>query len=405
MGKRVSSRQSAFPVVNRDLIYLDHNATTPLCPEAFEVMRPFLTENWANPSSGYRFARRARQAVQTARDQVAALLGAEPDEIVFTSGGTESSNAAIRSALALHPERRHLVTCVTEHEATLRVTEDFATNGGEVTMLPVDPEGRIDLAALDAAIRPGHTALVSLMWANNETGVLHPVTAAAELAHAKGVLFHTDAVQAVGKVPVDFAGTRIHYASLSGHKLHAPKGIGVLYVKKTARFHPWQLGGGQEAGRRSGTLNVPSIAALGAAAEAARTHLSTDDDALARHRDFFETELLRLIDGVHLHGAQTDRLPNTSNFRIDGADAQGAIILLDNAGICVSSGSACATGSIKPSHVLTAMGLSSRAARETLRFSFSRDTTEAEITTALDALASAANKLRVTKGMEMSNRR
>ena len=401
----VCSRQSAFAVVNRDLIYLDHNATTPLCREALAAMRPFLEENWANPSSGYRFARRAREAVQTAREQVAALLGAQPDEIVFTSGGTESTNAAIRSAFALYPERRHLVTCATEHEATLRVTEDFAASGGEVTVLEVDGEGRIDLEALDAAIRPGQTALVALMWANNETGVVHPVAEAAALAHAKGVLFHCDAVQAAAKVPIDFGSTRIHYASLSGHKLHAPKGVGVLFVKNTARFHPWQLGGGQEAGRRSGTLNVPGIAALGAAAEAARHHLANDHGSLAHRRDFFESELLRRIDGVHLHGAHADRLPNTSNFRIDGVDAQGAIILLDNAGICVSSGSACATGSIKPSHVLTAMGLASRPARETLRFSLSRDTTDAEISAALDALTSAADKLRVVKREVMSDKR
>lgn len=380
-----------------DLIYLDHNATTPLCEEAWEAMQPFLRENWANPSSGYRFARRARQAVQTAREQVAALVGVAPEEIVFTSGGTESSNAAIRSAVALHPDRRHLVTCATEHDATLRPCEELAAQGYEVTVLPVDTEGRIDLAAYEAALRPGLTACVSLMWANNETGLIHPIADAAAMAHERGILFHTDAVQAAGKVPITLSAARVHYASLSGHKLHAPKGVGVLYVSGTARFHPSQLGGGQEGGRRSGTLNVPGIVGLGAAAEAARHHVQTDADALAARRDRFEDELIRRVPGVHRHAALAPRLPNTSNFRLDGVDAQGALILLDTQGVCVSTGSACATGSIKPSHVLTAMGLPSRPARETLRVSLARTTTDQEIDAALAAIENAVAKLRLTR--------
>ena len=380
-----------------DLIYLDHNATTPLAPEAWEAMRPFLTENWANPSSGYRFARRAREAVQLARSQVAALIGAEADEIVFTSGGTESSHAAIHSAIALHPERRHLVTCATEHDATLRPYDELAAHGYDVSVLPVDAEGRIDMAAYEAVLRPGQTALVSLMWANNETGLIHPIDQAAAMAHERGILFHTDAVQAAGKVAIDFSQSRVHYASLSGHKLHGPKGVGVLYVKNTARFRPSQLGGGQEAGRRSGTLNVPGIVALGAAAAAAQTHLASHPGAVGELRDIFEAGLQQRLTGVHLHSSQAPRLPNTSNFQLEGVDAQGAIILLDTQHICVSSGSACATGSIKPSHVLTAMGLASRPARETLRVSFSRTTTAAEVDTALDALASAVAKLRMTR--------
>lgn len=380
-----------------DLIYLDHNATTPLCAEAWEAMGPFLRENWANPSSGYRFARAARQAVQVAREQVANLLGVTPDEIVFTSGGTESNNAAIRSAVALHPDRRHIVTCATEHDATLRPCEELAAQGYEVTVLPVDAEGRIDLVAYEAALRPGHTACISLMWANNETGLIHPIATAAAMAHERGILFHTDAVQAAGKVPINFAATRVHYASLSGHKLHGPKGVGVLYVSGTSRFHASQLGGGQEGGRRSGTLNVPGIVGLGAAAEAARQHLASDQGALGRRRDYFEAELVRRLAGVHVHAAPAPRLPNTSNFRLDGVDSQGAIILLDNQGLCVSSGSACATGSIKPSHVLTAMGLASRPARETLRVSLARSTTGKEIDAALTAMETAVSKLRLTR--------
>lgn len=378
-----------------DLTYLDHNATTPLCTEAWDAMLPFLRENWANPSSGYRFARAARQAVQTAREQVARLLGVTAEEIVFTSGGTESNNAAIRSAVALHPERRHLVTCATEHDAVLRPCEALAAQGYEVTVLPVDLEGRFDMNEYAAALRPGQTACVSLMWANNETGLIHPIAEAAAMAHERGILFHTDAVQAAGKVPLDLASAPVHYASLSGHKLHAPKGVGVLYVRASARFHPFMLGGGQEGGRRSGTHNVPGIVGLGAAAEAARSHLASDRGAVAAQRDRFEAGLARRLPGVHVHAAGAPRLPNTSNFRLDGVDAQGAILLLDTHGICVSSGSACATGSIKPSHVLTAMGIGSRPARETLRVSLSRDTTDAEVDRAVDALEAAVAKLRI----------
>ncbi len=380
-----------------ELVYLDHNATTPLCEEAWEAMVPFFRENWANPSSGYRFARRAREAVERARAQVAGLLGVTPEEIVFTSGGTESTHAALHSAVALHPDRRHVVTCATEHDATLRTCEALVARGYEVTVLPVDAGGRLDLGAYRESLRPGRTACVSLMWANNETGLMHPVAEAAALAHECGILFHTDAVQAAGKVPLDLAGLRVHYASLSAHKLHGPKGVGVLYVNRGARFQATQLGGGQEGGRRSGTLNVPGIVGMGAAAEAARRHLEADRGALAARRDRFERELAQRVSGVRVHAAGAPRLPNTSNFRMDGVDAQGAILLLDTRGVCVSSGSACATGSIKPSHVLTAMGLSSRPARETLRVSLARTTTDEEIDVALEALAAAVGKLRVAR--------
>ncbi|MGI8601416.1 MAG: cysteine desulfurase family protein [Verrucomicrobiales bacterium] len=378
------------------MIYLDNNATTPVCREALEAMTPFLTECWANPSSGYRFARRAREAVELARQQTAALLGAEPEEIVFTSCGTESSNAAIQSAAALYPERKHLVTSAAEHEATLVPCEELEKRGYGITRLGVNREGLIDLGELERSIRSNETALVSLIWANNETGVLQPIAEAAEIAQAKGVLFHTDAVQAAGKMAIDLGAISVHYASFSGHKFHAPKGIGALYIKKTVRFHPWLLGGGQESGRRSGTLNVPYIVSLGAAAEAARSHRE-DGNKAAECRDFFESEIQRRIEGVQIHGTGAPRLSNTSNIRIDGVDAQGAIILLDNSGICVSSGSACQTGAIQPSHVLTAMGLTPRQARETLRFSFSRMNTHDEVMQAVAALETAVKKLRITR--------
>ncbi len=378
------------------MIYLDNNATTPIAAEAVEAMLPFLTECWANPSSGYRFAKRAKEAVALARVQVAGLLGCEVEEVIFTSGGTESSNAAIRSAVALNPERRHIVTCATEHEATLAPCEALEAAGYEVTRLGVDAGGRIDLAEYEAALRPGQTALVSLMLANNETGVLQPVAEAAEIAHRMGILFHSDIVQAVGKARIALRETRIHYASLSGHKFHAPKGVGALYVNRNAGFRPFMLGGGQEAGRRSGTENVPHIVALGAAAEAARLHLEEAGGAVRELRDSFEAGL-RSLDGAHVNGHPEHRLANTSNCRFDGVDAQGMIILLDNAGVCVSTGSACHTGSLKPSPVLTAMALPARAARESVRFSFSRYTTRAEVDAALEAVASGIRKLRVTR--------
>ena len=390
-------RPATIHILLPAMIYLDHNATTPVCAGALDAMMPFLSGCWANPSSGYRFARVARDAVTKARGQVASLLGVDAEEIVFTGCGTESINTAMRSAMAVFPERRHIVTCATEHDATLACAAELERAGCEVTRLRVGPDGSLDPGELKAALRPGQTALVSLMWANNETGVVHPIAEFAALAGEAGALFHSDAVQAAGKVPLDLNSAAVHYASLSGHKLHAPKGIGVLFVRKTARFHPLLVGGGQENGRRSGTLNVPGIVALGAAAEAASQHLKSDAGSLHPLRDRLESALQDRIPGLHIHGQNTERLPNTSNFRIEGADAQGMVLLLDNAGVCVSTGSACATGSIKPSHVLTAMGLTSRQARETLRLSLSRQTTAEEIERAIEAVAAAAQKLRVTR--------
>lgn len=362
-------------------------------------MQPFWLENWANPSSGYRFARVAKRAVETARAQVAALIGVEPEEIVFTSGGTESITTVVQAVAALHPDRRHLITCATEHEAMLAAAAELERRGWEITRLGVDAEGRFSLDELCAAIRPGETALVSLMMANNETGVCHPIADAAALTAEQGVLFHTDAVQAAGKVPLALGQTPVAFASFSAHKLGGPKGVGALYVRKTVRFHPLLPGGGQEDGRRGGTLNVPGIVGFGAAAQAAQAAVSQEaaEGVLARRRDAFEAELARRIENVEFHGRGAPRVPNTSNFRLPGIDAQGAVILLDNAGVCVSTGSACATGSLKPSHVLTAMGVPAVAARETLRVSLSFTTTDAELEKALQALVSVVAKLRVIR--------
>lgn len=380
------------------MIYLDNNATTPVDPLAVEAMLPFLRESFGNPSSGYAIGREAKKAVAGAREQVAALLGAQPDEIIFTSCGTEADNTAIESAIRAYPQRRHLVIAATEHDAVINYCSELeASRGYEVTVIGVDSGGRIDLSELESAIRPNETALVSLMWGNNETGVLHPIAEASAIAESKGVLFHTDAVQATGKVPINLSKLPVHYLAISGHKLHAPKGVGVLYVKKNVRFQPLLIGGGQEGRRRAGTENVPYLVALGVAAESARQHLerhATSADPVRKLRDRFEAEIVRRVDGVQINGDPVHRAPNTSNIRIDGVDAAGAIILLDQRGICCSAGSACTTGALKPSHVLTAMGIPAQQARESLRISFSRFNTEAELDAALAALEATVAKLR-----------
>ena len=381
------------------MIYLDNNATTPVDPEATEAMLPFLRESFGNPSSGYALGREAKKAVAEAREKVAALLGAHPEEIIFTSCGTESDNSAIESAVSLYPERKHLVTAATEHDAVLNYCKHLEESRGySVTVLGVDEGGRIDLAELEEAVRPGETALVSVMWGNNETGVLGPVPEAVAIAESKGVLFHTDAVQSTGKIATDLSDLPVHYLAISGHKLHAPKGVGVLYVKKSARFQPLLIGGGQESSRRAGTENVPYIVGMGVASENARRHLehigAGNEDHVRQLRDRFEGELKTRLTGVHINGDPVHRTPNTANLRIDGVEANGVIILLDQEGICCSAGSACTTGALKPSHVLTAMGLSPEQARESLRFSFSRFSTAQEMEVALDAVAGAAEKIR-----------
>lgn len=378
------------------MIYLDNNATTPPDPAALEAMLPFLREHFANPSSSYLAARPVRRAVDHAREQVAALLDCEPGEIIFTSGGTEADNAAIFSAAQLFPDRKHIITCATEHDAVLNCcTWLEQTRGYEITRLGVTPDGRVNPGELAAALRPGRTALVSLMWGNNETGVLAPIAEAAALTEQAGALFHTDAVQAGGKIPLQLRGGNVHYLALSGHKFHGPKGTGVLYVNHRVAFQPWMLGGGQENNRRAGTENVAGIVATGEAAAQALQHLrAPGPDPVATRRDAFEAKLARLLPGVHFHGQNAPRTPNTSSLRIDGAEAAAMIVLLDRAGICVSAGSACHAGSGKISRVLAAMGLNRTEAAQTLRVSLSRFTTDAEIEAALAGFVSAAEKIR-----------
>jgi cysteine desulfurase len=375
------------------MIYFDNNATTSIDSDVLDAMLPFLQENYGNPSSAYSFGKRVAQAVSHAREQLADLLGCEPSELVFTSCGTESDNSAIQSALQLDPDRRHLVTSKVEHSAIVKHAETLARRGYEVTWLSVNSDGLIDLQELEQAIRPD-TAIVSLIWANNETGVLFPIEEAAEICRAKGTLFHTDAVQAVGKIPIELRKSSIQFLSMSGHKLHAPKGVGALYVNRRTRFNPYLIGGGQENKKRGGTENTASIVGLGVAAELAGVHLSKENAEVRTLRDTFEEGMLNRVSNIQVNGHRTLRLPNTSNLAIEGIDSEGMLMLLDQKGICCSAGSACTAGSLEPSHVLRAMGYSTERARGSLRFSFSRLNTEDEIRHALKIIPQLVEKLR-----------
>ena len=372
-----------------ELIYLDNNATTQLDPSVIEEMLPFLREHYGNPSSGYAFAARARKALDFARERLAALLGCEPSEIVFTSGGTESNNAVINSALQSDPRGKHVVTSAVEHSAVLGSCQDLTKRGCEITLVGVDRDGNVDLAELETAIRP-ETALVSMMWANNETGVLFPVEKIAGICRAKGVLFHTDAVQAVGKIPIRLRDTAINFLSLSAHKFHGPKGVGALYVNRRTRFHPLIVGGGQENGRRGGTENVASIIGLGKAAE----RLPEEKAQVRAMRDRFEKAILQSVGGASVNGARAARLPNTTSFLFEGIESPAALLLLDRHHICCSAGSACRTGSQEASHVLRAMNSSSDSARRSLRFSLGRFNSESQIDRAIEIVPKVVEKLR-----------
>jgi cysteine desulfurase len=375
------------------MIYFDNNATTQVDPEVLQQMLPFLQDQYGNPSSVYSFGKRAAKAVNIAREQIADLLRCEPSEIVFTSCGTESDNSAIQSALLIDPDRKHLVTSRVEHSAVVKHAEALARRGYEVTWLDVDSEGLIDLDELERAIRDD-TAIVSLMWANNETGVLFPIEEAAEICRSKETVFHTDAVQAIGKIDIDLRRIPINFLSLSGHKLHAPKGVGALYINRKTRFNPYIIGGGQENKKRGGTENTASIVGLGKAAEIAFAALQAENTRVKALRDRFEQGILGAVPSVQVNGHRSRRLPNTSNLAIEGIDSEGMLMLLDQKGLCCSAGSACTAGSLEPSHVLRAMGYSNDRARGSLRFSFSRFNSEAEIDQALRIIPNAVEKLR-----------
>ncbi len=376
-----------------EIIYLDNNATTQLDPAVIEEMLPFLTKYYGNPSSGYALAAKVRTAVDLARERLAASLGCEASEIVFTSCGTESNNAVINSALQFEPRGKHIVTSAVEHSAILRPCQDLAKRGCEVTFLGVDQDGNVDLGELEAAIRP-ETAIVSLMWANNETGVLFPVEKIAEMCREKGVIFHTDAVQAAGKIRIRLHDTAINFLSLSAHKFHGPKGVGALYVNRRTRFYPSIVGGGQENGRRGGTENVALITGLGKAAERAAESLSEEETRVRAMRDRFEKTILEAVSGASVNGAGAKRLPNTSSVSFDGIESPAALLLLDRHHICCSAGSACRTGSQEASHVLRAMNPKGDGARRSLRFSFGRFNSDAQVDRAIEIVPKVIEKLR-----------
>ncbi len=373
--------------------YFDHNATTRVAPEVLEAMLPFLTEQWGNPSSAYSFGNGVVQHVFYARRKLAALIHSEPREIIFTSCGTESDNAAIHSALHTQPGKRHLLTTAVEHSAILNYCRSLEKQGVETTYLPVDAQGQLDLDLLERSIRPD-TALVSVMMANNETGVIFPIAEIGAICRRKGVLFHTDAVQAAGKMPLDVRALGVNFLSLSAHKLNAPKGIGMLFVDKSTKFQPLIVGGHQERSRRGGTENVPYIAGFGRAAELALNRIEEEQTRVRILRDLLEATLLGTIPNSRVNGAGALRLPNTISIAFEQVEAEALLMLLDQAGICASSGSACTTGSLDPSHVLAAMGLPASLARSSLRLSLSFENTAEEVLYVAEQVRQAVQRLR-----------
>jgi cysteine desulfurase len=375
-------------------IYLDNNATTRVDPAVVEAMLPFFTEHFGNASSIHAFGSEVGKALKKARGQVQALLGAEHDsEIIFTSCGTESDSTAILSALKAQPERNTVITTVVEHPAILTLCEWLEKEGYIVHKLKVDKKGRIDIDEYKSLLHD-RVAVVSAMWANNETGTLFPVEEMAELAAAKGIMFHTDAVQAVGKIPIDLKNSKIDMLSLSGHKLHGPKGIGVLYLRRGCRFRPLLRGGHQERGRRAGTENSASIVALGMACEQAMQHMATENTEVRRLRDKLEQGILSQITHCFPTGDVSNRLPNTSNIAFEYIEGEAILLLLNKLGIAASSGSACTSGSLEPSHVMRAMGIPYTAAHGTIRFSLSRYNTEAEVDRVIEAVPPIIAQLR-----------
>ncbi len=374
-------------------VYMDNNATTQVAPEVLEAMLPYFHELYGNPSSMHSFGGQVMKQIRKAREQVAALLGASPDEIIFTSCGSESDNAAIRSALASYPEKKHIVTSRVEHPAVRALCAHLATQGYRVTEIPVDGEGRLDMAQYRRALTPD-TAIVSLMWANNETGVIFPIEEAAAMVRERRILFHTDAVQSVGKIPINLTDMPIDMLSLSGHKLHAPKGIGVLYVRKGTKFSPFLIGGHQERGRRGGTEATPSIIGLGVAAELAQKKMVLENTFVKGLRDRLEDTILKTVSNTKVNGDRENRLPNTTNISFEFVEGEGILLMMDEFGICASSGSACTSGSLQPSHVLRAMGVPFTMAHGSIRFSLSVYNTDEEIDFVIEKLPPIIETLR-----------
>ena len=375
-----------------DLVYLDNNATTKPAPDVLAAMLPYLGELYGNPSSVHRFGQRARQAIDEARAKIAALVGCADSELLFTGGGTEAINTAVRGILLARAQRKRIVTSTVEHSATRELCQQLAREGNEVVEVPVDQRGALDFDRLHESITD-ETALVSIMWANNETGVLFEVDRVAEMCRAARVPFHCDATQAVGKIPTDFKSLGFDAASFASHKFHGPKGVGALYVRRGLRLRPLLIGGPQERGRRGGTENVAGIVGMGRAAELALEELP-QMSRVAATRDRLEREILARIDDAHVNGRSDLRLPNTTNIGFARLEAEAILLLLSEQGVCASAGAACSSGSLEPSHVLRAMQIDPRVAHGAIRFSLSRYTTDADIDRALEVLPKVIQRLR-----------
>jgi len=375
------------------IVYVDNNATTKVDPEVLEVMLPYFSELYGNPSSMHFFGGQVQKKVNEAREKVADFLGAEPSEIVFTSCGTESDNGAIFGTLNSYPEKRHFITSRVEHPAINNICPYLSRKDYRITELSVDRDGRLDLDELKESITD-ETALVSIMYANNETGVIFPIKEIGEIVKSKGIPFHTDAVQAAGKIPLNMKKSTIDMLSMSGHKLHAPKGIGVLYIRKGTKFSPFMIGGHQEKGRRGGTENVPYIIGLGKACELAKKHLDDENTKVKALRDYLEKNILEKIPNTLVNGDRINRLPNTLSVSFEYVEGESILLLLSDLGICASSGSACTSGSLEPSHVLRAMGVPFTAAHGSIRFSLSVYNTKEEMDYIIEHLPPIIQKLR-----------
>ncbi|MFZ0034146.1 MAG: cysteine desulfurase NifS [Sedimentisphaerales bacterium] len=374
-------------------IYFDNNATTKVAEEVFEEIKPYFCELYGNPSSMHTFGGQVGIKIRNAREKAAALLGCDPAEIIFTGCGTESDNTAIKGTLAAYPNKHKIITTRVEHPAVLTVCREMENHGYTVVELSVDKQGRIDVAELEKQI-DDDTALVTIMYANNETGVIFPVNEITELVTGRGVVFHTDAVQAVGKIPINLSKSSIDLLSISGHKLHAPKGVGILYVRKGTRLAPFMLGGHQEGGRRAGTENVPGIIGLGKACELAMQNFSEENKRVRNLRDKLEKAILKKCPDCLVNGDTENRLPNTSNISFEFIEGEAILLMLDKFGICASSGSACTSGSLEPSRVLRAMGVPFTAAHGSIRFSLSRYNTEEDVDYTIEKMPGIVNRLR-----------
>jgi len=352
-------------------IYVDNNATTQVSPEVLEEMLPYFNEFYGNPSSMHTFGGKVEHKITEARARIASLLGASPEEIIFTSCGTESDSTAIRSVILSNPDKKHILTSRVEHPAVKNLYEYLSKNGYRVTFVPVDRKGRLDLDYLYENLSDD-TALISIMWANNESGVIFPIEEISKVVREKGIVFHTDAVQAVGKFPIDLKAIDIDMLSLSGHKLHGPKGVGALYVRRGTKYTPFMIGGHQEKGRRGGTENVASIIGLGKACELAAAYLSDNNNQVKQLRDKLENEILKRVPNTIINGDRNHRLPNTTSIAFEYVEGESILLMMDEFGICASSGSACTSGSLEPSHVLRAMGVPFTAAHGSVRFSLSK---------------------------------